>query len=354
MLVWVAGIVVLVVVASGIAVIEVRAAQAADARAATERSAAVALADRATADQVAAQAAARAGAERLAAQRATAVAAVNAQIAAADRVLAGSSGKVTDDAVRQTLAAALDAARTAVTATTTAPDEITATGTAIDTARTAVEAAQTAWQQATDAAAAAATAPRKSPALARSSAPAKTPAAGSSTTDLAAAAAAAKAKAAAAGTPIWVASVPTAEGDGSNGHMPMSSMCLIPWGTDQIGSPQYLRCDAEAALTRLDDAFRAQFGESLALDLTYRSYDEQVAVAAYYGALAAKPGTSTHGLGIALDVQEWPSIYGFGTARYTWPVTNGPAYGWFAPATVRQAGAYPEYWHYEYGPGRTS
>jgi D-alanyl-D-alanine carboxypeptidase len=136
--------------------------------------------------------------------------------------------------------------------------------------------------------------------------------------------------------------------------MPMSSMCLIPWGTDQIGSPQYLRCDAADALNRLNDAFRTRFGESLAMDLTYRSYDEQVAIAAYYGALAAKPGTSSHGLGTALDVQEWPSVYGFGTERYVWLVANAPTYGWFAPARVRETGAYPEYWHYEYGPGRTS
>ncbi|NMM17234.1 MAG: peptidase M15, partial [Cellulomonas sp.] len=180
------------------------------------------------------------------------------------------------------------------------------------------------------------------------------PTTGSSAADLTAAAAAAKAKAAAGGVPVWVTSVPTADGDGSNGHMPMSSMCLIGWGTDQIGSPQYLRCDAAAALSQLNDAFRARFGEPLSMDLTYRSYDEQVRIAAYYGDVAAKPGTSSHGLGTALDVQEWPGVYGFGTERYAWLVNNAPTYDWFAPSRVRETGAYPEYWHYEYGPGRTS
>jgi len=127
-------------------------------------------------------------------------------------------------------------------------------------------------------------------------------------------------------------------------------MCLVPWGTDQIGSPQYLRCDAEAALTRLNDAFRTQFGEPLAMDLTYRSYDEQVAIRAYYGALAAKPGTSNHGLGLALDLQEWPDVYGFGTPRYEWLLANGPSFGWDAPASVRQDSACPEYWHIEFHP----
>lgn len=156
------------------------------------------------------------------------------------------------------------------------------------------------------------------------------------------------------GNVLWVTSVPTADGDGSNGHMPASAMCQVPWGTDQLGFAQYLRCDAADALTALNEAFRAQFGASVDMDLTYRSYEDQVAMKAAFGGLAAAPGTSSHGLGTALDVQEWPGTYGFGTARYDWLVANGPAYGWYAPARVRQGQPYAEYWHFEYGPGRTS
>lgn len=158
----------------------------------------------------------------------------------------------------------------------------------------------------------------------------------------------------AAGNVLWVTSVPTADGDGSNGRMPMSSMCQVPWGTDQLGFAQYLRCDAADGLTALNAAFTAQFGEPLALDLTYRSYEDQVAMKAAFGGLAAAPGTSSHGTGTALDVQEWPDTYGFGTARYDWLVANGPAHGWYAPARVRQGQPYAEYWHFEYGPGRSS
>lgn len=156
------------------------------------------------------------------------------------------------------------------------------------------------------------------------------------------------------GNVLWVTSVPTADGDGSNGHMPASAMCQVPWGTDQLGFAQYLRCDAADALTAMNEAFRAQFGASIDLDLTYRSYADQVAMKAAFGGLAAAPGTSSHGLGTALDVQEWVGTYGFGTARYDWLVANGPAYGWYAPARVRQGQPYEEYWHFEYGPGRTS
>ncbi len=156
------------------------------------------------------------------------------------------------------------------------------------------------------------------------------------------------------GNVLWVTSVPTADGDGSNGNLPMSAMCAIGWGTDQLGYTQYLRCDAADALTTLNDAYRARFGASIDMDLTYRSYADQVAMKAHFGGLAAAPGTSSHGWGTALDVQEWDSVYGFGTERYTWLVENGPTYGWYAPARVREGQPYAEYWHFEYGPGSTS
>jgi len=152
-----------------------------------------------------------------------------------------------------------------------------------------------------------------------------------------------------AGNVLWVTSVPTADGDGSNGHMPAAAMCAIGWGTDQLGFTQYLRCDAADALTALNDAYRAAFGASLDLDLTYRSYADQVAMKAALGGLAATPGTSSHGLGLALDVQEWPETYGFGTERYQWLVTHGPTYGWYAPERVREGQPFAEYWHFEYG-----
>ena len=263
-------------------------------------------------------------------RRVAADADLTARIAAAEPVLAASAGKVTDDAVRQTLDAALDAARaTLAAALTGAPQsgaprpDVAAAASAVDAARVAVEVAQAQWQATADAHAAAKPAARSAP----------TPAAPSAT---------------APGIPVWVTSIPTADGDGSNGFMPASAMCLIPWGTDQIGSPQYLRCDAASALTGLNDAFQAKFGAQIAMDLTYRSYDDQVRIRAYYGALAAKPGTSNHGLGLALDVQEWPDTYGFGTPRYEWLIANGPTFGWVAPPSVRQDAPYPEYWHFEY------
>ena len=131
--------------------------------------------------------------------------------------------------------------------------------------------------------------------------------------------------------------------------MPASALARLPsWANDTMGTPQYLRPDAAAALVRLNDAFRGRFGSAMDIDLTYRSYPDQVAIRAALGTIAAKPGTSRHGTGNALDVQEWSCIYGFGTEKRDWLVANAPGFGWVSPSWAREGADNPEYWHYEY------
>lgn len=142
-------------------------------------------------------------------------------------------------------------------------------------------------------------------------------------------------------------STPTESGDGSNGRVPRSAMSPLGWCQDARGNQQWLRSDAAAAMTSLNEAFRAQFGENIAIDLSYRSYEDQVAMREHYGPRAAVPGTSNHGLGTAIDTWEWEA-YGFGSDRYGWLVANAPEYGWLAPGWARQDGSNPEYWHFEY------
>ncbi len=257
-----------------------------------------------------------------------------AAVAAGDAVLAGSEGKVADDAVRYALATALDALRALLDADpddpsddeTTALDEAT---TVVVDATAAVTAAQAAWQAEQDAAAAAAAAAR--PRDNRSGAGADCGGTGSFEPSN--------------GGAVLHTSVPTEDGDGTNGRMARSAMTALGWCTDAVGNQQWLRTDAAAALVRLNDAFKAQFGENIAIDLSYRSYEDQVRARELFGGLAAKPGTSNHGWGTAFDTWEW-AAYDFGSDRYTWLVTNGPTYGWYSP-TVDDPGN-PEYWHYEY------
>ncbi|MBO3095685.1 M15 family metallopeptidase [Cellulomonas dongxiuzhuiae] len=150
------------------------------------------------------------------------------------------------------------------------------------------------------------------------------------------------------GGPAFYTSAPTEGGDGSNGRLPASALSAVSWARDSRGTPFYLRSDATAALERLNVAFRAALGHHLALDLTYRDHDTQVAMRAALGSVAAVPGTSSHGTGLALDVPELPCTYGWDSPARAWLVANGPAYGWVSPTWARQNGSNPEYWHYEY------
>jgi len=148
--------------------------------------------------------------------------------------------------------------------------------------------------------------------------------------------------------PPFYTSPPTKGGDGSNGKLPPSMLTATSWGVDPKGTRYYLRSAATAALERLDAAFRAEFGHHLDLDLTYRDYATQVAMRDALGSIAAVPGTSMHGTGLALDVPELPCEYGYGTPQHTWLTTTGRSFGWVQPSWAAKHGSNPEYWHYEY------
>ena len=148
--------------------------------------------------------------------------------------------------------------------------------------------------------------------------------------------------------PPFYTSPATACGDGSNGKLPPEALAAISWDVDPHGTPYYLKTSAAAALERLNTAFRAAFGHNLDLDLTYRDYDTQVAMRAALGSVAATPGTSSHGTGLALDVPELPCEYGWDTPQRNWLVSNGPAYGWVSPSWAGRNGSNPEYWHFEF------
>lgn len=255
-------------------------------------------------------------------------------LAGGDAALAASAGKVADDAVRTTLATAIEALRGLLAAAPEDPTEaetaaLAEATAAVSGATTTVASAQAAWQEEHDAAAARAAAERRR---------ARTTGAGADCGG------AAVYEPFTGGTAFYT-SVPTEDGDGSNGNVPRSAMTALGWCTDALGNQQWLRTDAAQALIRLNDAFRAEFGENIAIDLSYRSYADQVRARELFGSLAARPGTSNHGLGTTFDTWEW-AAYDFGSPRYEWLVANGPSYGWRNPAATDSGD--PEYWHFEY------
>lgn len=244
-------------------------------------------------------------------------------VAQATTTLEATDGQVADDAVRQALADVLTAAQQPGTSVRAVQAQVAR----LQQAEADVVAAHAAWQEQQSAAQAAPTAPT-------GAGSATSGTGGSCTTTY-------------TGPPFYT-SAPTDGGDGSNGRLPASMLAAISWDVDPHGTPYYLRTAAAAALERLDAAFLARFGHHLDLDLTYRDYDTQVAMREALGSVAAVPGTSSHGTGLALDVPELPCEYGWGTAQRDWLVANGPSYGWVSPSWARQNGSNPEYWHFEY------
>ncbi|MEU4384812.1 M15 family metallopeptidase [Promicromonospora sp. NPDC023805] len=153
---------------------------------------------------------------------------------------------------------------------------------------------------------------------------------------------AARARAAAAARVAEAKEMAEAAQSYGNGQIPSSVLCGLGWAPDQL-----LRCDAAAELENLNSAFRAAFGRNLDVTDGYRSYAEQLSVAASKGALAAVPGTSNHGWGQAVDLSG--GIESFGTTEHAWMVANAGKYGWTHPAWAQAGGSKPEAWHWEYG-----
>ena len=127
----------------------------------------------------------------------------------------------------------------------------------------------------------------------------------------------------------------------ANGVLPASVLCPLP-----MASQIQVRCDAGGALTALNHAFENVFGYPLPIGSGYRTFAGQVAAALANPHLAASPGTSMHGWGLAVDFAS--PISNFGSAEYQWLLENAPTYGWENPAWAQATGSKPEPWHFEF------
>ncbi len=127
----------------------------------------------------------------------------------------------------------------------------------------------------------------------------------------------------------------------ANGLVPEAALCALPGG-----GGHRLRGDAAAAFVELDAAYRGAFGEPVCVTDSYRDLAAQVAVRAAKPGLAAVPGTSNHGWGVALDL--CGGVQTFGSPEHAWMRLNAPLHGWFHPAWAQAAGSKPEAWHWEF------
>lgn len=116
-----------------------------------------------------------------------------------------------------------------------------------------------------------------------------------------------------------------------NGRLPDSALA-------SIGGSHRLNETAANAFQQLQTSARAE-GVEIGVTDSYRSYDSQVDVARRkglysQGGLAAKPGTSDHGLGLALDLD-------LDSKALSWMRSNAGRFG-FVADTPRES------WHWKF------
>ena len=118
----------------------------------------------------------------------------------------------------------------------------------------------------------------------------------------------------------------------ANGRIPATALAPIGDSGHRLAAP------AAAAFGDLQAAARRD-GVSIGVTDSYRSYDAQVDVARRkglysQGGLAAQPGTSQHGWGLAVDLD-------LDSRAQAWMRANGPRFG-FVEDTPREP------WHWAY------
>ncbi len=127
----------------------------------------------------------------------------------------------------------------------------------------------------------------------------------------------------------------------ANGFLSSASLCPL-----ETAPGHRLRTDAARAYDALSRARQAASGKLLCLTDSYRDFAGQVDVFRRKPNLAATPGRSQHGWGLAVDLG--CGVQGFGSEAHRWMQANGPAFGWIHPAWARIGGSRPEAWHWEY------
>lgn len=135
---------------------------------------------------------------------------------------------------------------------------------------------------------------------------------------------------------------PQGWGGYTNGMIPASALC-----SPTAAPGHLLRCDAASAFDAMARAYAAALGQDLCITDSYRSYALQVQTFAKKPNLAAVPGTSNHGWGLAVDL--CGGIESFTSPGHLWMKRNAPKFGFVHPEWASQTGSRPEPWHWEFG-----
>ena len=130
----------------------------------------------------------------------------------------------------------------------------------------------------------------------------------------------------------------------TNGKIDQRALVAMPWDTEKT----LIAAPAAASLNKLNAAFKKEFGKNLSIDLAYRTRATQdfywVDLGPY---IAARPGTSNHGWGTAVDFPETYD-YSFRGKYYKWLKKNSHKFGWVHRKNLEEGSPYAEAWHFEF------
>ena len=141
-----------------------------------------------------------------------------------------------------------------------------------------------------------------------------------------------------------------AEYGGVSGKLKPSELASQP-GLTKDGAPYTVQLNPEAmkGYVALAAAFKAHFGYDIRLTYSYRTLAEQESLAHSEPSLAAKPGTSNHGWGLAIDLAS--NINNANSEQSAWMRANAYKYGWVHPTWAHDGtpkGGADEPWHWEF------
>ena len=134
-----------------------------------------------------------------------------------------------------------------------------------------------------------------------------------------------------------------ADGQYANGFLPDSVLCPL-----RTAGGQRLVAAAATAFDELSRLRAAQTGGPLCVTDSYRDYAGQVAVFQTKPSLAATPGRSQHGWGLALDL--CGGAERSDSEMFGWLKQHAAAFGFRHPDWAEPDGSRPEPWHWEYSP----
>tara|TARA_Y100001963_G_scaffold151396_1_gene234148 strand:- start:2345 stop:3448 length:1104 start_codon:yes stop_codon:yes gene_type:complete len=133
----------------------------------------------------------------------------------------------------------------------------------------------------------------------------------------------------------------------TNGSPPVDIVTSV--NTQYSSAGVKLLKDAAVDYDKMAKAFSEHFKKPMGITDGLRTYQGQIKAKQKWASrgqpgMAATPGTSNHGFGVAVDLD----VPGYDSTEYKWLANNASKYNFVNPAWAQKDGSKPEPWHWEW------